>query len=247
MRRSFCLAGWFLFFMILGANQAYAHNRNYVWNQEYRTLPKHAFELESQVTLKVPDAGRSNAHTWEYRPELEYGITDHWTVAHYENWKTTNRAQGKDDTRYQGFDFETKYRIGEQGKYWVDMLLYLELKSKVLPKHRNEVLEGKVVLSKAWGDFNVVYNHIMESEVDRGGRTEHAYTWGARYEFIPGITAGLEVKGNYWDPSSHRNEIALGPTLSYENQYFWVAAGVLFGANNQADDEQARIIVGVPF
>ncbi len=254
MRRRVLFLAVFLFSMLMIANRGFAHNRNYVWTEEYKTLPKNAFELENRTTLKVPDAGKSNANTWEYKPELEYGITDHWNVAHYEVWETENRTgvdgggvKLKDSTTYQGFNFETKYRIGEKGKYWVDALFYLELASKVRPKHRNEVLEGKMVLSKDFGKFNVTYNQIMESEVDRGGRTEHEFTVAAKYEIFSGVTAAVEAKGNYWKPSSHRNEFALGPTLSYENRFFWVTAGVLFGANNHADDEQARLIVGIPF
>ncbi len=234
--------------------KSFAHNRNYVWSQEYKTLPKNTFELEGNTTLKVPDAGRSNANSWEYQGELEYGITDHWNIAHYETWKTQNQrglddagVKRKDSTRYEGFKFETKYRILEKGKLPVDILLYTELETKVRPKHRNLVSENKIIVSKDFDKFNVTYNQIMESELDRGGRTEHEYTVGMKYEIFSDLYLGVEAKGNYWKPSSHRNEIGIGPTLAYENRFFWVAAGVLFGANNHQDDEQARIIVGIPF
>lgn len=236
------------------ATRAFAHNRNYAWTEEYKTLPQNTFEIETRTNLKVPDASKSNANTWNYQSELEYGVTDHWTIAHYQIWETVNRSgvdtsgvKRKDSTRYEGFKFETKYRFGEKGKYWVDPLLYLELESKVRPKHRNNVLEGKLVLSKDFEKFNVTYNQIVESELDRGGRTEHAYTVAMKYEILSSFNVGIEVKGNYWKPGSHRNEFALGPTLSYENRFFWITAGVLFGANNRADDEQARLWVGIPF
>ncbi len=254
MKKLGSVALFFLVTFFLFSKNVFAHNRNYVWTEEYKTLPKNTFELESRTTLKVPDAGKSNQNKWNYQGELEYGITDHWNIAHYEIWETENQAgvdgagvKKKDSTRYEGFKFETKYRIGEKGKYWVDSLIYLELETKVRPQHRNNVLEGKIVLSKDLGKFNITYNQIMESEVDRGGRTEHAYAVGMKYEIFSGVNVGLEVSGNYWKPSSHRNELALGPTLSYENRFFWVTAGVLFGANNHADDEQARLMVGIPF
>lgn len=227
---------------------AFAHARDYVWTEVYKTLPKNVFELESWVTFKVPDGGVTNANTIEYQEELEYGITDHWNIAHYERWKTTNRTgRRKDSTVYQGFKFETKYRFGEKNKYWLDPLLYLELKTDVRDKHNKNKLEGKIVLSKDWGKFNFVYNQIMESELDNGGRTEHEYRIASSYEIFSGVRAGLEVLGNYWKPSSHRNEISLGPSVAYENKYFWLASGVAFGANNAADDFQARILLGISF
>ncbi len=234
--------------MLVFCQSAFAHARNYAWTEEYKTLPKNVFELENWVTFKVPDGGVTNANTIEYQEELEYGITDHWNIAHYERWKTTNRAgSGKDVTVYQGFKFETKYRFGEKGKYWVDPLLYLEFKTDVREKHNKNKLEGKIVLSKDWDKFNLVYNQIMESELDNGGRTEHEYRAAASYEIFSGFRPGVEVLGNYWEPGSHRNEIALGPSLAYEGKYFWLTAGLAFGANNAADDFQARIILGVTF
>lgn len=228
--------------------EAFAHARDYVWTEQYKTLPKNVFELENWVTFKVPDGGVTNANTIEYQEELEYGLTDHWNIAHYERWKTKNRTgAAKDSTTYKGFKFETKYRIGEKNKYWLDPLLYLEWATDPRDKETPNSIEGKIVLSKDLGKFNMTYNQIMESGLGRQGRTEHEYRVGMSYEIFSGFRVGGEAMGNYWKPSSHRNEISLGPSLAYENKYFWVASGVAFGTNNAADDFQARIILGVSF
>ena len=233
---------------------AFAHARSYVWTEQYKTLPQGSFELENWVTFKMPDGTVKNENTIEYQEELEYGITDHWNIAHYEMWKTKNQAgldasgsPKKDSTTYEGFKFETKYRIGESGKYWLDPLLYLELEDEVREEHRNIKLEGKIVLSKDIDKLNVSYNQVMESELDNGGRTEHEYRLGASYEVFSGARVGVELLGNYWKPSSHRNEVSIGPTLAYEGKYFWVATGVALGANRAADDLEARAIVGITF
>ncbi len=253
---------WFLALMltmgVLGTMQreAWAHARTYVWTQEYQTLPQGAFEVESHTQVKVPDMGRhSGENTWKYEEELEYGVTDRLNIAHYEAWNTGNHAgvdddgvAKKDTTKYGGFKFETKYSLGEKGKYWVDPLIYLEYEYE--PQERFEgaphVLEGKVVLSKDFGKLNVAYNQIMESKLGHKGRTEHEYSLGANYELVEGVHAGLEVVGQYWNPSVNKNEIALGPTLAYESKYFWIAAGVLIGANQVADNFQGRVSVGIP-
>lgn len=241
--------GWamLLSLMVLMAPNAFAHERHYVWNAEYRTLPQGTWELESITTSKVPDLKRSNANKWEYKQELEYGLTDHITIAHYEHWETVNKSgAGKDTTKYSGFDFEAKYRIGEMGKYWVDPLLYFEIKRDPRKKDIPLTLEGKIVLSKDIGKLNVVYNQIIESQMGRKGLTEQAFTFGLNYEISDGVRLGFESKGQYWNPENHRNKLAMGPTLSYVHQCFWVALGTLFGVNRAADDWQSRLIVGVP-
>jgi hypothetical protein len=241
--------GWaaLLLLMIVVIPSAFAHERHYVWNAEYQTLPQGTFEVESITTFKMPDFKKTNANKWEYKGELEYGLTDHITIAHYEHWETKNKSDtGKDSTKYSGFDFEAKYRIGEVGKYWVDPLLYFEIKRDPREKGIPMTLEGKIVLSKDIGKLNVIYNQIMESQMGRKGLTEQAFTFGFNYEVFDSIRLGFETKGQYWNPESHRNELAMGPTLSYVHRYFWVAAGTLFGVNRAADDWQTRLIVGIP-
>ena len=227
--------------------KAWAHVRHYVWNQEYNTLPKGEFELENWVTFKVPDWDKSQKNTIQYQEELEYGVTDHWTLAHYERFKTVNQVGRDDSTVYNGFKFENKYRFGEKGKYALDPLLYLEWATDFREKDHPNSIEGKIVLSKDLGKFNITYNQIMESELGKGGRTEQSYSVAASYEIFSEFRVSGEFFGNYWKPGSHRNEISIGPTLAYENKYFWITAGFGFGANHAADDMQARVIVGVPF
>lgn len=243
--------GWSLLVFLVTVNltprNIFAHARTYVWTETYKTLPQKGFEVESWTSLKVPDGNKTNENSFQYQEELEYGVTDHWTIAHYERWKTQNVVGPDDATFYEGFKFESKYRFGEKGKYALDPLLYLEWKTDVRKKHQVNTLEGKLVLSKDFGPLNVTYNQILESELDNGGRTEHAFAIGASYEVLPGFRLGSEFTGQYWAPGSHRNELSLGPALAYEHSYFWVALGGRFGLNHAADDKEARVIVGIPF
>ena len=246
-RKVWVKTGALLSVFMMMAHSSFAHVRNYVWTEQYQTLPEGGFEVESWATFKVPDGNRTNKNTIQYQEELEYGVTDHWTIAHYERWKTKNVVGPDDSTFYEGFKFESKYRFGEKGKHWVDPLLYLELKTDVREKRNVNKVEGKIVLSKDFGKTNITYNQIMESEVDNGGRTEHEFAVGTNYEILPDLHAGVEFTGQYWNPEGRHNEISMGPTLAYEHSYFWVAAGGLFGLNRAADDKQVRIIIGIPF
>ncbi len=229
-----------------GPQSAWAHERHYVFNQEYKTLPQGGMELESHTRFKMPDTHRSYQNSWTYQQELEYGVTDHLTLAHYEIWKTENDKGNEDSTRYRGFHFEGKYRIGEKGKYWVDPLLYVEWSTDPQEKGRENAIESKLVLSKDWRKFNLVYSQVMESQLGSGGRTEHTFTSGASYEIFDEARIGLEFTGDYWLPSKEPRGVALGPTVSYAFKYFWVVAGVGWGLNRAADDVEARLIVGIP-
>ena len=51
-----------LLLMVLTAPNVFAHERHYVWNAEYQTLPQGTFEIESYTTSKVPDFKKTNAN-----------------------------------------------------------------------------------------------------------------------------------------------------------------------------------------
>ena len=236
----------FLVVIFLCMKDVSADNKTYVWTREYKTLPQGIFEFEDWSTFKVPDGSKTNENSIQYQGELEYGITDHLTIANYERWNTQNVVGSDNSTVYEGFKFETKYRIGEKGKYWLDPLVYVEWATDPREHQHHNEIETKLILSKDIGKFNVTYNQIMESQLDRDGRTEHEFSAGANYEIFPDVHAGVEFTGQYWAPGSHGNELSLGPTIAYQHKYFWVALGALFAVNHAADDHQVRLIVGVP-
>jgi len=227
-------------------DSAFAHNRRYVFSQEYRTIPQGGWEIESHTRLKVPNWNTSNKNTWEFHEELEYGITDRWTLAGYLVWRRNNRIGSNDSTVFKGTKLETKYRIGKKGQYWLDPLLYLEWVRNERDRSNESKVEAKLVLSKDFNKVNLTYNQIIESTLGDGGRTEHNFSFGANYELPHDFFAGLETKGNYWRPGNHRNKLSMGPTVAWEGTYFWVTTGVLFGLNRAANDIEARVIVGIP-
>jgi len=237
-----------LMIFALPIKNALAHLRTYAFTEEYRTIPQGNFEFEGWTTFKVPDGSKANENTIDYQSELEYGVTDRLTIANYERWQTKNVAGSDDSTVYTGFKFETKYRIGEKGQHWVDPLIYVEWATDPREHEHHNEIETKLVLSKDINSkLNVVYNQIMENELARDGRTTHEFSSGISYEILPEVRVGMEFHGDLWHPSSHRNELFLGPTVAWENKYFWVVAGASFGLNHAADDHQVRLIVGIPF
>ncbi len=226
---------------------ALAHLRTYAFTEEYKTIPQGNFEFEDWTTFKVPDGTEPANNSFDYQGELEYGITDRLTIAHYERWRTKNVKGPDDSTVYRGFKFETKYRFGNKGQFWLDPLIYVEWATDPRERDHYNTIESKLVLSKDINKLNVVYNQIMENQLARDGRTNHEFSTGVNYEIFSGVHAGVEFTGQLWAPGSHRNELSVGPTLAWENKYFWVVAGALFAVNHAADDHQVRLIVGIPF
>ena len=236
---SFSLVG--LGLMILGmAMDAHADRRSYVWTYEYQTMPKAHAEIEYYLTEEQKNVEKAKPNTWKHWLELEYGITDHWDISMYQQFKQSNTSSSN-TFEYDGFKIRTRYRIFEKDKLPLDTLLYLEyIRNDNLEKAN--VLEGKLILAKDFWNFNAAYNQIFKQELEAGGKTEHEYAAGISYAFTPQFKVGIESKGNYTDRKYY-----VGPTVSWAAKRFWVSGGVVGGMNKRSDDLQARMIVGIPF
>ncbi len=229
---------WLLLFVL--PTVVFADRRGHVWTYEYMTLPKGGMELEYYLTTKVPDASNYSAkNTWEHQLEFEYGITNHWDVALYQHWQQTNTTM-EDKFEYTGTKLRTRYRFSEKDIYPVDVLVYLEYK-RPDGSQPDDSLEGKLILAKDLGKFNLAYNQILEQPLRQPDPPVHEYSAGANYEFHPAFKAGVESHGNY-----SSSKYYLGPTLSVASERFWLAFGVLAGLNNRADDIRSRLIAGIP-
>lgn len=230
-----------LVLVLLGVNSAKGDRRSYVWTYEYQTMPKGESEVEYYLTTKVPDLHNyGNNNTWESQLEYEYGVTDRWDVSVYQRWKQTN-SDSEDKFEYTGTKLRTRYRLGEKGMYPLDTLLYLEY---IRPDSSNEaeIMEGKVIIAKDFGKFNIAYNQILKVGINNNGGNENEYALGMGYEFNPRWKVGLESAGNYTEDKYY-----IGPTVSWASKKFWVGVGLLRGLNDRSDDLRVRLIMGFPF
>ena len=222
------------------AANAHADRRSYVWTYEYQSMPKGRAEIEYYLTEEQKNIEKSKPSTWKHWVELEYGVTDHFDISMYQQFKQSNTADSN-TFDYDGFKVRGRYRILEKGKLFVDTLLYLEyIRNDNLDK--DNVLEAKVILAKDIESFNLAYNQIFKQELAEGGKTEHEYAAGVSCAITPNFKVACETKGNYTDRKYY-----VGPTLAWSSHKFWVSGGALAGLNKRSDDLQARLIVGVPF
>jgi len=227
--------------VLSAANIANADRRGYVWTYEYMTMPKGTSEVELYLTHKITDIHKyDNKNTWEPQIEYEYGLTDKWDVSIYQRWLQANTSS-EDKFEYTGTKLRTRYHLGEKGMYPLDTLLYLEY---IRPDGSDgaEILEGKLILAKDFGKFNIAYNQILKVGINNRGGNENEYAVGLNYEFNPSLKLGLESTGNYTEDT-----YSIGPTVSWASKKFWVGFGAQRGLNDRSNDLGFRLIIGFPF
>lgn len=222
-------------FIFATGAQGHAAQKSFVWTEEYSTLGAGEAELEYWNTAVTKDIQTRSASDWNQKIELEYGITDRLNVALYQVFE---QEADSNSLTYAGYNVELKYRIAEQNKLPVDILLYVEHEVSTI---EGGVNEGKVILAKEIGKFNIAYNQIYE-KVNSEHQGDHGYAAGIGYEVVPWLRAGFESKGSY----TH-GEYAVGPTLAWTGNRIWANLGAVFALNHKTNDREARFMLGVPF
>jgi len=230
---------------------ALATERFFTYTYEPETLPKGAFEAEQWVTLRAgrnSAVGQENYYRWQFREELEYGVTDNYQVALYFNheYEGYHVPGGNDysDYRQTGLSLENKYLILNPAEHKVGLALYLE------PSwdwdEETFKLEQKIILGQWHGDWKWALNLTHETE------WEHDYeeTVG-EFEVTAGLTRILSPRWALGLEMRHHAEIAeyenwesyafyLGPVLSYRRDRWWAALTVMpqiYGANFEGNPD----------
>jgi hypothetical protein len=215
---------------------AWADQRGYVWTYEYLTLAQDSAEIEYYQTAVTKDRQKSSNSVQNQQIELEYGITDRFDVGLYQVFeqKGTDRSIKSGGTKVR-----VRYRIAEREHLPVDVLLYAEHQEKVDAK---DLFEGKLVLAKDVGKFNIAYNQVYKETYAGGDSAGHSYNAGINYELVPWLRFGIESKGNY-----RKDTFAAGPTIAWIGGRIWANLGVVSGLNSRSNDLETRFLLGVPF
>ncbi len=227
-----------------------AHQRDTIFNQGYYTTRKGEFEVELYNDLNMPEADNDNTYNSKHQVELEYGITSHFQLAYYEvyTWDRTN------DWERDAFKIETKYRFLESGQLPVDVALYAEYKNPNGSRDaRSDEIEGKLILSRDFGPWNIVGNLITERKINEHEDLQWEYTAGISRLMNPKLRLGLEVKENLGDQGEfgvHRkgHEFQLMPVVAFSpSTHSRILFGPAFGLTRATDDIQLKSIVEIEF
>jgi hypothetical protein len=228
---------------------ASANDRRFVYSYETTPLAKGALEFEPWFTYKH----LSDANEWEFRYELEYGVTDKLTLAAYlSDWSIVDPKHGKSEASWNTAGIEAIYSLSDPNTDWLGSAIYGE----VLIGPETFSIETKLLLQKNFGPIAIVYNAIVEAEWEGSDYQERVGNWentlGISYSFNPKFSLGFEAvhESSFEDWSGSGNHrFYIGPNVAYRAKNFWATVAGLAQISDVdgEPDAQVRLIMGFKF
>ncbi|NBV22823.1 MAG: hypothetical protein EBS05_13020 [Proteobacteria bacterium] len=225
----------------LTLNHAHADERRFTYVYEPEVLTKGAMEIESWVTLRTlrtkgGDVQQGGFQQWEFREELEYGVTDRYSVSLYlngqsENYRDLSAAPPANvsRTRFTGVSLENRYMLVNPANHSVGVTLYLE------PRFSGDEaeLEQKLIIGQRHGDWKWAFNLSHATEWsnnlhDKEGELEASF--GLSRDLDKHWSLGLEFRNHNELPDYRRWEntaFFLGPVVNYRQEKWWATLTVL--------------------
>ena len=232
----------------------HASERRFTYVYESTTQPKGTVEYEQWVTWKTDKDSDPKYDRFDFRHEIEFGITDNFQVAIYvADWRYQDgRSVANNGAEVRNSAIELIYSLSDPIEDNLGLALYGELQ---FGDEKLEI-EGKLIVQKNIGKWVLAWNGIAEAEWE-GERYDEdkgklAQVFGASYQFSPKFTAGFELvhEIEYEDFSEWGDHaVFLGPNASFRTPNWWVTVTPLFQITDLAGEPnfQARFIFGFDF
>ncbi len=230
---------------------AQANERLFTYSYEPETMPAGAMEFEQWITLRAgrnSAVGQENYNRWDLREELEYGVTDNYTVSLYLNTKSESfrdpaTNDNESEFKFEGISIENRYMVLNPADHAVGLSLYLE------PRYSGEEaeLEQKIILGQRHGNWKWAVNFTHATEwADNFHETEGELeaSLGIAYNVTKRFAIGLEARDHNELPEYERWEntaLYVGPVVSYKTENWWAALTVMpqvWGANWGGDPDR---------
>jgi len=258
LRKYFLAAG---VFSCLFVTTVRADERRFFNSYGARTEPKGDVEYEQWFNLKTSTEEDRHFKEYDFRHELEIGVTDHFQIGLYlSDWKYENSRPLIDDKRHRDrvsrgdwkdVAAELIYNFTDPVNDPIGLSVYGEVKGG------DELfeLEGKVILEKDIGAWAFVYNATLEAEweekhlVEDNGEIQQSA--GISYQFSPRFLAGIELLHEIgipdWKGAQGKAEFYLGPNFSYRAKGWWFTITPLFQVSDIEDepDFQLQFVMGI--
>lgn len=209
--------------------------------------------METFVTWKHSRAGGLRLDRFDFRHELEIGLTDHLQLGLYlADWRYDGHDEAGHDFRYLHSGAELIWNLSNPTTDFVGSAVYFE----ALFGDRNVVLEGKLLLQKNLGPLAIAYNLALEAEWEGSGlqqRTgEFAQTLGVSVELHKHFSVGAEFLHEVDMPdwsATEKSVLWFGPNAAVRfGRYFATAAGLFRASSNKGEPEmQTRLVFGFDF
>ena len=238
--------------LIAATLSASAGQRKFVFSYETTTAPKGAVEVENWVTWKQTRNAEGKVDRFDFRHELEFGVTDRFQVGLYLADWTYSPDDTEKKARYEHSGVELIYALTNPTTDWLGSAVYLE----VLGGDEVLEVEGKLLLQKNFGPITVAYNAVLEAAWqghkldERTG--EFQETLGVAYDLTHGFSIGGELLHEIQFPDwgeAEDSRVWVGPNVSFRVRNFYATVAGLFQVTDVADepDLQTRMIFGFSF
>jgi hypothetical protein len=232
------------------ASSGRGDERRFTYTYEPETLPAGAFELENWVTLgagRNKTVGQENYRRWDFRQELEYGVTDWYSAALYLNETSEgfrNPAAGGNESSFtwKGVSLENRFNVLNPATHEIGLTFYVEGRYS----GEEAEVEEKIIIGQRHGPWKWAFNLIHATEwEDNLHKTEGELgaTMGIARDLGKHWALGLEFRNENILPeytSWENSAIFVGPTLSYRRGEWWAALTVMpqvYGWNNSASQD----------
>ncbi|MBS0197424.1 MAG: hypothetical protein JSR77_11765 [Planctomycetes bacterium] len=250
-------------FLGIACSTGRADDRRLTYSDEARVTPKGQVEFEQWFTWKTRTKDESDYNRFEFKEELEIGITDHAQLGfeipawHFQ----TGPEDEKDGPRLDAFAADIRYIFTDP----VADLIGVGCKFEIGISEEVFSLEGKLILQKTWDRFELAYNANIEAEWETEGgdsytmkNGEFSETLGASYQVTDRLYLGGEFLHEAPMPDWHTGEaqnVFLGPNASFhapfdENRKNWAITATPLFFIVGGDDEprfQLRMIFEIEF
>jgi len=246
---------------------ARADERLFTYTYEAEVLPKGGVEFEQWLTHR---RGKQDGvfAAWDFREEVEFGLTEKLTSALYLNFRNTHSEDvpgvvDQDKFEFKGLSSEWKYQLLNPNTKPLGVLVYAE----ATYDGEEFELEEKIVLQKNFGEkWVLALNATLEQEWEfEPAATERELglelTGGLAYKLTPHWALGLEGRNvrKFPDFDSEKSSVwFVGPAIHYGSSKWWAALTVLPQVAGRPDtrsglnlDEheriEVRLIAGINF
>jgi hypothetical protein len=227
---------------------AKADERRFTYTYEPELLPKGGMEFEQWITLRTQrtaggEVHQDNYNLWELREELEYGVTDNYSLSVYLNFEaesfrdvSQNPPVDQSSFDFKGVSIENRYMVLNPANHAVGLTLYLE------PRFSGDEaeIEEKIILGQRYGDWKWAFNLVHATEwLDNLHSTEGEVEadLGVARDLGKHWSLGIEFRDHNELPDYRiweNTALFVGPVVSYRQEKWWAALSIMpqiFGAN----------------
>lgn len=239
--------------VLLSAGRAEADERRFTYVYEATTMTPGHFEYEQWVTWKTHKNNDPEYDRFEFRHELEFGLTDNLQLGLYlSDWRIQDGQSVDDGAEWRNVAAEFIYGLTDPVTDPIGSALYGEIK---IGDELFE-LEGKLILQKNIGKWVFAWNGILEAEWEGEHFNEDTgtigQTLGGSYQLSPNLLLGFEAlhEVEYEDWSEWGDHaLYVGPNISFRTEDWWLTVTPLFQVTDvdSEPDFQVRLIFGFDF